>query len=156
EDQLHRPAIGERRPTINEYFLSSYTTMVYDGCEFGCPYCDGWAYQARPFNETIRIPVDLPERAAEELHKVDRDDLIAIMALSDPYQPAEISYRITRRLLQVFANQGQACVILTKSHTVLEDLVLLERIQEKSLVLVVFTLLTIDPYLSAKLEDKVS
>lgn len=154
EDQLTTPVLGVRRPTVNEYFLSSYTMSIYDGCEFGCHYCDGWAYRVRPFNETVRVAVDLPERLAEELETIDRGDLIGITALTDPYQPAEETYRLTRRTLQVLADRGQPCLILTKSPAVLEDLVLLERIHEQSLAVVVFTVLTTDPYLSTKIEDK--
>src|SRR5438093_13402064 len=106
EDQLNGPVIGERRPIVNEYFLSSYTMSVYDGCEFGCPYCDGWAYRVRPFNETVRIAVDLPERVAIELATVDRGDLIGITALTDPYQPVELPYRLTRQLLGLLAEHG--------------------------------------------------
>ena len=154
EDRLGAPAIGRRRPSINEYFLSSYTMAIYDGCEFGCPYCDGWAFRSRPFNETVRIAIDLPDRVSEELTAIDRGDLVGITALSDPYQPAEATYRLTRQVLRLMADAGQPCLVLTKSHTVLEDLALLERINERSLAVVVFTLLTIDPYLSEKLEDK--
>ena len=155
EDQIDGLAIGDRRPTINEYFLSSYSMAVYDGCEFGCPYCDGWAYRLRPFNETVRIATDLPLLAEAELDTIDRGDLIGITALTDAYQPAEATYRLTRQLLQRLADRGQPCLILTKSHTVLEDLVLLEQINRQSLAIVMFTLLTTDPYLSGKLEDKV-
>lgn len=154
EDRLTAPVLGERRPTINEYFLSSYTMAVYDGCEFGCPYCDGWSYRTRPFNEAVRIGIDLPERFAAELQTIDRGDVIGITALTDPYQPAEATYRLTRQVLQVLADAGQPVLILTKSPAVLEDLVLLERIHARSLAVVMFTLLTIDPYLSEKLEDK--
>ena len=84
EDQIDGLVFGERRPTINEYFLSSYSMAVYDGCEFGCAYCDGWAYRTRPFNETIRIATDLPTYAAEEIVSIDRGDLIGITALTDP------------------------------------------------------------------------
>jgi DNA repair photolyase len=155
EDQIDGLAIGDRRPTINEYFLSSYSMAVYDGCEFGCPYCDGWAYRLRPFNETVRIATDLPMLAESELDMIDRGDLIGITALTDAYQPAEATYRLTRQLLGRLAARGQPCLILTKSQTVLEDLVLLEQINEQSLAIVMFTVLTTDPYLSAKLEDKV-
>jgi DNA repair photolyase len=156
EDQIDGLVFGERRPTINEYFLSSYSMAVYEGCELGCPYCDGWAYQTRPFNETVRIATDLPTYAAEEIDSIDRGDLIGITALTDAYQPVEATYRLTRQLLRVLADRGQPCLILTKSHTVLEDLVLLERINQQSLAVVMFTLLTIDPFLSNKLEDKAS
>jgi DNA repair photolyase len=154
EDQLDALAIGERRPTINEYFLSSYTMSVYDGCEFGCPYCDGWAYRVRPFNETVRIAVNLPERVAAELETIDRGDLIGITAQSDPYQSVESTYRLTRQLLALLAERGQPCLVLTKSPQVLEDLVLLQRIHAQSLAVVMFTLLATDPYVSGRLEDK--
>ena len=67
EDRLNRPALGARRPMVNDYFLSTYTTSIYDGCEIGCPYCDGWSFSSRPFNETVRAALDLPQRVAEEL-----------------------------------------------------------------------------------------
>src|SRR5215213_10283883 len=110
EDQLTDHVLGERRPTVNDYFLSSYTMAVYDGCEFGCPYCDGWAYRVRPFNETVRIALDFPGQIAHELATVDRGDLIGITALTDPYQPAEATYRLTRQLLLHLADLGQPCL----------------------------------------------
>jgi DNA repair photolyase len=154
EDQLNRSAVGQRRPMINDYFLSSYTLSIYDGCEFGCAYCDGWSYRTRPFNESVRIALDLPDRVAEELPQLDRGDLLGITALTDPYQQAEATYRLTRQTLRVLADYGQPTLLLTKSPAVLEDLVLLERINAQSLAVIMFTLLTVDPYLAEKLEDK--
>lgn len=148
------PALSARRPTINEFFLSSYTLSIYTGCEFGCPYCDSWIYQDRPLNEHVRVPLDLPQRLAAELQQVDRGDLVAITALSDPYQPAEQTYRITRQVLQVLADRGQPCLVLSKSATVLEDKVLLQRMNEQGLALVMTTLVTADPHLSERLEGK--
>jgi DNA repair photolyase len=148
------PALSPRRPTINEFFLSSYTLSIYTGCEIGCPYCDSWLFGERPLNETIRVPLDLPQRLATELEGVDKGDLIAITALSDPYQHAEQTYRLTRQTLQVLAERGQPCLILTKSATVLEDLPLLQRMNESGLAIVMTTLLTLDPHLAAKLEGK--
>ncbi|MDZ4717434.1 MAG: radical SAM protein [Roseiflexaceae bacterium] len=154
EDRLSRSALGARRPMVNDYFLSTYTVSIYDGCEFGCPYCDGWSFRTRPFNETIRAALDLPDQVASEIEKIRRDDLIGITALTDPYQPAEATYRLTRQTLRILANRGQPTLILTKSPSVLEDLVLLEQIQAQSLAVVMFTLLTTDLYLAEKLEDK--
>jgi DNA repair photolyase len=148
------PALSKRRPTINEFFLSSYTLSIYTGCELGCPYCDSWLFSERPLNETIRIPLDLPQRLAAELESVDRGDLVAITALSDPYQPAEQSYRLTRQTLQVLAERKQPCLVLTKSAMVLEDLPLLQRMNEDGLAIVMTTLLSMDPHLAAKLEGK--
>jgi DNA repair photolyase len=148
------PALSGRRPTINEFFLSSYTLSIYSGCEFGCPYCDSWIFSDRPLNETVRVPVDLPQRLAEELEHVDRGDLIAITALSDPYQAVEQSYRLTRQTLQVLADRGQPCLVLTKSAAVLEDLPLLQRMNETGLAAVMTTLVTLDQRLAERLEGK--
>lgn len=154
EERLSGPYLRARRPTINEYFLSSYSVAIYDGCEFGCSYCDGWTHRQRPLNEHVRVFVDLPERLAEELPELDPGDLIGITALSDPYQAAESSYRVTRRALTEIAEAQQPCLLLTKSTAVLEDRVLFERINAQTLGIVMFTLLTIDPYLAQKIEDK--
>jgi DNA repair photolyase len=148
------PVLSARRPTINEFFLSAYTLSIYTGCEIGCPYCDSWLFGDRPLNETVHIPIDLPQRLAAELHGINRGDLIAITALSDPYQPAEQTYRITRQTLQVLADHGQPCLLLTKSASILEDVALLQRMNEGSLAIVMTTLLTMDPHLAEKLEGK--
>ncbi len=148
------PVLSTRRPTINEFFLSNYTLSIYNGCEFGCPYCDSWLYSDRPLNEIVRVPLDLPQRLAVELEQIDRGDLVAIAALSDPYQPAEQTYRITRQTLQVLADRGQPTLVLTKSTAVLEDLALLQRMNEQGLAVVMTTLLTVDPHLAARLEGK--
>ncbi|HMQ31867.1 MAG TPA: radical SAM protein [Chloroflexaceae bacterium] len=149
-----RPALSARRPTINEFFLSSYTLSVYTGCEIGCPYCDSWLFSERPLNESVRVPLDLPQRLAAELEAVDRGDLVAITALSDPYQPAEQTYRLTRQTLQALADRGQPTLVQTKSAAVLEDLPLLQRINEQSLAVVMTTLLTADPHVAERLEGK--
>ncbi|ACL26544.1 SPL family radical SAM protein [Chloroflexus aggregans] len=148
------PPLSPRRPLINEYFLSAYTMSIYAGCEFGCPYCDSWVYHERPLNETIAIPVDLPQRLAAVLPTIDRGDLIAISALSDPYQPAEETYRITRQVLQLFAEHRQPCLVMTKSPLVLEDRSLLQKINEQSLAIVVTTLLTLDQHLATRIEAR--
>lgn len=148
------PVLSARRPTINEFFLSAYTLSIYTGCELGCPYCDSWLFGERPLNETVRIPLDLPQRLDAELEHIDRGDLIAISALSDPYQSAEQIYRVTRQTLQVLADRGQPCLLLTKSASVLEDVVLFQRMNERSLAVVMTTLLTVDPHLAEKLEGK--
>lgn len=148
------PVLGERRPVINEFFLSSYSLVIYGGCEFGCPYCDVWSYSSRPINESVRIPLDLPQRLAEELTRVDRKDLIGITMLSDCYQPAERTYRVTRQVLQMFADIGQPCLILTKGVGVTEDIPLLKRINERSLGIVMTTLITMDPRVTARIEGK--
>ncbi len=149
-----RPALSARRPTINKFFLSAYTLTVYYGCEYACPYCDGWVYDPHGFSRSIAVPTDLPHKLEQELQHVSRGDLVAITALSDPYQAAERTYRLTRQVLQVLAGAGQPCLIMTKSPLVLDDIPLLRRMNERSLAIVMTTLLTTDATLATRLEGR--
>lgn len=152
EERLPGPALSARRPLLNELFLSNYLLATYGGCEFACGYCDLHAVMNRPLGETTRAFVDVPFRLAEELRLVDPGDIVGLL-LSDPYQPAERSYRITRDALTQLAEHGQPTVILTKSPAVTEDIPLLQRLHERAMAVVIFSLLTTDNALSEKLEN---
>lgn len=153
EERPGGPGLAPRRPTINEFYLSTYQIGAYAGCEIGCPYCDGWSFNTRPFNEVVRAWTDLPGRFTEHLTTMPKGDLIAFN-LTDPYQPAERTYRLTRQMLQACHVAKQPVLIQTKSLAVLEDLTLLQRMNEEGLAIVVFSLLTVDPLLAEKLESK--
>ncbi len=153
EERLPGPALSPRRPMPNELFLSNYLLATYGGCEFACPYCDLATTTIRPLGETTHVYVDAPMRLDRELDEIDEGDVVGLI-LSEPYQPAEREHRVTRRALQVLAALGQPTVILTKSPNVLDDLRLLEVIHERALCVVIFSLPTVDPHLSAKLEGR--
>src|SRR5579883_2970154 len=116
-----------------------WTINPYRGCEFGCVYC--YARYTHEFLE-LRDPMDferrifVKRRAAEILERtlartpVGRDS-IAIGTATDPYQPAERSFGLTRSMLEVFARVGDIRLsITTKSNLVVRDLDLLKRINE--------------------------
>jgi DNA repair photolyase len=146
--------LSSRRPMVNDHYLSTYTLGVYVGCEFGCPYCDSWVHTPRTLDETIAVPVDLPQRLRSRLPAIAPGELIGITALSDPYQPAERVHRITRGVLEVLAEQARPALIMTKSPIVLDDLSLLQQMNRSSLALVMTTLLTTDPLLAGRLEAR--
>jgi DNA repair photolyase len=138
---------------INDHLLSTHPLRIYDGCEFGCPYCDGWSYVDRPINESIRITVNLPERLAEDLAHVQPGDVIGLV-FGEPYQPAEQQYRVTRKTLEILAARKQPCVILTKSPRVVEDLPLLQEMNRRSFAIVAITVVTVDESLTQLLEPE--
>lgn len=150
------PTLGlsARRATIHELFLASYMLGTYHGCEFGCPYCDGWIANIHSFSDVIQVDPQLPQRVRAQLTQVSQGDVIGITTMSDAYQPAETTHRITRQVLQVLAERGQPCVLLTKSPLVLEDIDLLQEINRRSFVIVMTTLVSDDPSIAAKLESK--
>lgn len=154
ESRPGQRVLGKRRTSINDLFLSSYMLGIYTGCSLGCAYCDGWAHMPLNFSEPIRVPLDLPARLSHELGQIDRGDLIAITALSDAYQPVERTYRLTRQVLEIFAEAHQPCLILTKSPDILDDVPLLQRIHQRSLAVVMTTLITADPHVRLRTEEK--
>ena len=116
---------GAPLPRIDAHTLASYASHIYEGCEYGCNYCDGWGRHLRPYNEQIRLMPDIAHAASAELATIDRRAVIGLTAESDAYQPAEQQYRRTRSVLRVLAEHGQPTVIMTKSPHVLDDIELL-------------------------------
>ena len=98
----------------------------YRGCEFACKYC--YARYTHEFME-LRDGVDferkifIKQHAAEllrrELKKVKRGEQISIGTATDPYQPAERLFEVTRAILEEFArHSGLEIGIVTKSNLV--------------------------------------
>ena len=139
-----------------------WTINPYRGCEFGCKYC--YARYAHEFME-LRDP-DLFERkifakqfhAASfraELKRVKRGQCIWIGTATDPYQPAERRFRITRQILEVLARQrGLDFGITTKSDLVSRDAELLAQAARDNAVRVNLTITTLDEGLARLLEPR--
>ena len=154
-----RQFIG-RNSNPNMYFV--WTVNPYRGCEFGCKYC--YARYAHEFME-LREP-DLFERKIyakrfhgpsfrRELRKVKRGESIWIGTATDPYQPAERRYGITRQILEVLHRQsGLEFGITTKSDLVARDAGLLAQILEHNAVRVHLTITTLDEKLARLIEPR--
>jgi DNA repair photolyase len=139
---------------------SIFTVNPYRGCEFGCKYC--YARYAHEFME-LRAP-ELFERKIfakrfhapwfrDEVRRLKKGETIWIGTATDPYQPAERRFRITRRMLEVFAGQqGLILGITTKSDLVARDAELLVQIARKNSVSVHLTITTLDEALARLLE----
>src|SRR6202795_30290 len=116
-----------------------WTINPYRGCEFGCVYC--YARYTHEFLE-LRDPMDFERRifvkkkAAEVLGRtLSRTpigtDAIAIGTATDPYQPAERKYGLTRSMLEIFAQlPGLNLSITTKSSLTTRDLEILKKINK--------------------------
>src|SRR2546421_4820901 len=140
-----------------------WTINPYRGCEFGCVYC--YARYTHEFLEQ-RDPMDferkifVKRRAAEALARnLTRTaigaDQIAIGTATDPYQPAERKFGLTRSMLEVFATVGGLNLsITTKSALVARDLDLLCKINQRSRLSVNFSLITLKRRLQRILEPR--
>jgi DNA repair photolyase len=135
----------------------------YRGCEAGCSYCyarythefmelDDW----REFERKIFVKRGAREALLRDLRRLDlRGKHVAIGTATDPYQPAERTFRLTRSLLEVFATrQGLSLSITTKSDLVTRDLDLLARIAERNDVSVNLTITSPHYLLSRRIEPR--
>jgi DNA repair photolyase len=136
----------------------------YRGCEHGCVYC-----YARPSHAYMGLSPGLdfesklfikPNAAAllrEELTAPNyQARTIALGANTDPYQPIERDYRITRAVIEVLSEFNHPFGIVTKSATVLRDMDLLKPLAEKGLVKVAVSLTTLDSKLARDMEPRAS
>ena len=134
----------------------------YRGCEFACKYC--YARYTHEFME-LRDGVDferkifVKQQAAallrSELKKVKRGEEIAIGTATDPYQPAERRFEITRAILEELArHSGLEIGIVTKSNLVTRDAEILRRVGEHNRIFVNVTVTTVDADLARKLEPR--
>ncbi len=103
-----------------------YSINPYTGCEHGCKYCYAtFMTQYTDHDESWGNFVDVKENAKEILEKdlrKKRKGSILLSSVTDPYQPAEENYRITRKILKRLANSKFSVNILTKSDLILRDL----------------------------------
>ncbi len=136
----------------------------YRGCEHGCVYC-----YARPTHAYMGLSPGLdfesklfikPNAAAllrEELTATNYvPATIALGANTDPYQPIERDYRITRQVLEVLQEFNHPFGIVTKSSTVLRDLDILKPMAELGLVKVALSITTLDGALARSMEPRAS
>ena len=79
---------------------------------------------------------------------------IALGANTDPYQPIERQYRITRQILEVLARTNHPVTIVTKSALVVRDIDLLAPMAEKGLARVAISVTTLDPKLARVMEPR--
>jgi DNA repair photolyase len=140
----------------------TWTINPYRGCEFACKYC--YARYTHEFME-LREGVDferkiyVKQHAAwmlrRDLKKVKAGEEIAIGTATDPYQPAERRYGVTRAILEEFSlHHGLDLGIVTKSHLVLRDLDVLREISRHNQLYVNLTITTLNTDLARILEPR--
>jgi DNA repair photolyase len=140
----------------------NYTINPYRGCEFGCHYCyarythEFMEIDGGEFEKKIYAKRDAGALVARDLENPRLEgEHIAIGAATDPYQPAEREFGVTRAILEKMAGRsGLSVSITTKSNQVLRDLDLLQRIAERSSISVNLSITTMRTRLARLLEPR--
>ena len=136
----------------------------YRGCEHGCIYC-----YARPtheyfeyscgldFETKIMVKMNAPELLEKQLGSSRwKPQVIALSGVTDPYQPAERHWGITKKCLQVLLKFRNPAVIITKNQLVTRDIDLLKRLTQWECIQIFVSITTLNPELSRKMEPRAS
>ena len=134
----------------------------YRGCEHGCIYC-----YARPTHAYLGLSpgLDFETRLTAKINAaevLERElaspryvpKVIALGAITDPYQPIEREHRITRSVLEVLDAASHPVGIVTKSALVVRDLDILARMASRGLVKVAISVTTLDRTVARKMEPR--
>ncbi len=136
----------------------------YRGCEHGCIYCFArptHAYHGMSagldFETQLFVKPDAPELLRKELAAPGYSPrTIAMGTNTDPYQPIERKWKLTRRILEVLRDANHPVGIVTKSILVLRDLDILSEMAAKGLAKVALSVTTLDPKLARAMEPRAS
>ena len=132
----------------------------YMGCVHRCTFCYVRAFEhraERPFDDrygrSIRVKVNVAEVLRRELARPSwRGEQVAVGAATDPYQPAEGRYRLTRGCLEAFADAHNPFSIITRGPMIVRDLDVLQEAARRAEVSVTFSIPTLDEEVWRKTE----
>ncbi len=127
--------------TGSAWFGKNYNMNIYKGCSHGCIYCDSRSecYKVEDFDR-VRAKADALELLERELKVKRRTGVVGIGAMSDPYNPLEKEYCLTRSALELINKYRYGIAITTKSDLITRDIDLLQSIKSHSPVLVKITI----------------
>jgi DNA repair photolyase len=124
----------------------------YMGCAHRCTFCYVRAFELRAdrpsddrYGRSIRVKVNVAEVLRRELARPSwAGETVAIGAATDPYQPAEGKYRLTRSCLEVLRDAANPFSLITRSPMVVRDLDVLVEASARAEVGIVFSVPTLD------------
>ena len=148
--EIHCKSLINRVDVPN--FPFRWTINPYRGCRHACTYCYARPTHeflgldsGREFEQRVFAKVNAPEVLRHELAKPKwQGEAVAIGTASDPYEPAESQYRLTRRILEVLLEFQNPVSITTKGVLVRRDVDVLKELSQVADVQVVFSVGSID------------
>jgi len=125
----------------------------YMGCVHRCTFCYVRAFERRAdrpsddrYGRSIRVKVNVADVLARELARPGwKREVVAVGAATDPYQPAEGRYRLTRRCIQAFSAARNPFGLITRGPMIVRDIDVLQTAAQRAEVDVTFSVPTLDP-----------
>jgi DNA repair photolyase len=125
----------------------------YMGCAHRCTFCYVRGFERRAdrpsgeaYGRSVRVKLNVADVLRRELaSRTWKREVVAVGAATDPYQPAEGRYRITRACLEAFADARSPFSLITRGPLVVRDVDVLQRAARRAEVDVTFSVPTLDP-----------
>jgi DNA repair photolyase len=132
--------------------MFKWSLNPYMGCAHRCTFCYVRAFEHRAdrpsderYGTSIRVKVNVAEVLARELARPSwHVEHVVVGAATDPYQPAEGKYRLTRACVEVFTERANPFSIITRGPMILRDLDVLVEAARRADVGVTFSIPTLD------------
>lgn len=150
-DVVYREVIVKSALNAVKGMPFDWSLNPYEGCAHSCTYCFARAYHARyreknvgtDFDRNVQVRINVADALARELRR-PREGSLAIGTATDPYQPIEGKYRLTRKCLEVLALHPMPASIVTKGPLVVRDIDVLQEIDRKTDLTVYFSVPCVD------------
>jgi DNA repair photolyase len=112
---------------------SQYCINPYIGCTHGCRYCYAtfmkrFTGHIEPWGRFVDVKMNAPEVLMKQLKRAEKGGII-VSSVTDPYQPVEAHYLITRQCLETLRFFHFPVAILTKSPLVLRDMDIISKLE---------------------------
>jgi DNA repair photolyase len=130
---------------LNKSGILDYCINPYTGCQHACNYCYArfmkkYTKHKEEWGDFVDIKINAPEILKNEL-TTKQPKSIFISSVTDPYQPLEKKYKLTRRILEILSEHDIPVTIQTKSSLVLRDLDLIKKFSD---IEIGFTITSLD------------
>ena len=132
----------------------------YMGCVHRCTFCYVRAFEQRAdrpsderYGTSIRVKINVAEVLRRELARASWEgDSVAVGAATDPYQPAEGRYRLTRGCIEAFAEASNPFSLITRGPMIVRDVDVLAEAARRAEVTISFSIPTLDEQVWQKTE----
>src|SRR5437764_4068173 len=138
----------------------AWSLNPYTGCEHRCAFCYVRAFELRAdrpsddrYGRTVRIKVNVAGVLRGELSRKSwRKETIVIGAATDPYQPAEGRYKLTRQCLEALRDFSNPAAMITRGPMIVRDIDVLSELARRAHLHITFSIPTVDDEIWRKTE----
>lgn len=124
----------EAKSILTKSSLTDYCINCYMGCSFGCVYCYAQLiirkfHPGQAWGDYLDIKMNAPQLLSKEVIRAKRGTVM-LSSVTDPYQPLEGKYELTKKCLEILLAHDFPITILTRSPLVTRDIDLLKKFNE--------------------------